>query len=203
MNEALLVVDLQKDFCAGGALAVPDGDAVIPIANQLMAQGSVCVVTADWHPQNHASFAVNNAPGSMPGGEGQVGDIWQTLWPVHCVQGSDGAAFHPFLDTAHADLILRKGYRIDLDSYSAFYENDRKTCTGLDGYLRARGVEAVAIIGLALDYCVAWSAQDACRLGYATRVILPACRAMQSGRALDQALDALERAGVQLDQQMP
>ena len=99
MNEALLVVDLQKDFCAGGALAVPDGDAVIPIANQLMAQGSVCVVTADWHPQNHASFAINNAPGSIPGDEGQVGDIWQTLWPVHCVQGSDGAAFHPSLDT--------------------------------------------------------------------------------------------------------
>ncbi len=202
MNEALLVVDLQKDFCAGGALAVPDGDAVIPIANQLMAQGSVCVVTADWHPQNHASFAINNAPGSIPGDEGQVGDIWQTLWPVHCVQGSDGAAFHPSLDTAHADLILRKGYRSDLDSYSAFFENDRRTCTGLDGYLRARGVEAVAIIGLALDYCVAWSAQDACRLGYATRVILPASRAMQSGRALDQALDALKRAGVLLDQQM-
>ena len=106
------------------------------------------------------------------------------------------------MDTAHADLILRKGYRSDLDSYSAFFENDRRTCTGLDGYLRARGVEAVAIIGLALDYCVAWSAQDACRLGYATRVILPASRAMQSGRALDQALDALKRAGVLLDQQM-
>ena len=203
MNEALLVVDLQKDFCSGGALAVPDADAVIPLANQLMAQSSVCVITADWHPQSHASFAVNNVPGSRPGDEGQVGDIWQTLWPVHCVQGSDGAAFHPLLETDHADLILRKGYRRLLDSYSAFFENDRRTCTGLDGYLRARGVEAVAIIGLALDYCVAWSAEDACRLGYATRVILPACRAMQSGRALEQELEALQRAGVQLVQQMP
>ncbi|MEY3930658.1 MAG: hypothetical protein RLZZ516_2368 [Cyanobacteriota bacterium] len=183
MAEALLVIDLQNDFCPGGALAVPDGDAVVPLANRLLEQASIRVLTADWHPLDHSSFAANQ-PGAP--------------WPVHCVQGSAGAAFHPALNSDRADLILRKGMRSELDSYSAFFENDHTTSTGLDGYLRARGVDALLIVGLALDYCVAWSAQDAARLGYRTRVILPACRAINQAGSLQQALAAMRQGGVLL-----
>jgi nicotinamidase/pyrazinamidase len=183
MAEALLVTDLQNDFCPGGALAVPDGDAVVPLANRLLEQASIRVLTADWHPPDHSSFATNQ-PGAP--------------WPVHCVQGSAGAAFHPALNSERADLILRKGMRRELDSYSAFFENDHTTSTGLDGYLRARGVDALLIVGLALDYCVAWSAQDAARLGYRTRVILPACRAIDQAGSLQQALAAMQQGGVVL-----
>lgn len=128
-----------------------------------------------------------------------MGGIAQTLWPVHCVQGSHGAAFHPELNSAPADLIVRKGFRPHLDSYSAFFENDRRTCTGLDGYLRSRDVEAVVIMGLALDYCVAWSAEDAARLGYRTRVLLQGCRAIDQAGSLQRALEAMHQAGVRLD----
>lgn len=199
--EALLVVDLQNDFCPGGALAVPDGDSVIPLANVLIRRAALSVITADWHPLEHASFASSH-PGAAAGDCGVVGGVQQTLWPVHCVQGSSGAAFHRDLDTDRADLILRKGCRQHLDSYSAFFENDRRTATGLDGYLRSREVDAVAIVGLALDYCVAWSAEDANRLGYRTRVVLPGCRAIQQGEALARGMDALRSAGVKLQSEL-
>ena len=192
------MVDLQNDFCSGGALAVPGADAVVPLANRLLEQATIRVLTADWHPPAHASFAASHA-GKQPFERGLVGGIAQTLWPVHCVQGSHGAAFHPDLNSDPADLIVRKGFRPQLDSYSAFFENDRRTSTGLDGYLRARGAEAVAIMGLALDYCVAWSAEDAARLGYRTRVLLQGCRAIDQAGSLRQALDALRQAGVRLD----
>lgn len=199
MSEALLVIDLQNDFCRGGALAVPDGDAVVPLANRLLEQATIRVLTADWHPPDHASFAASH-PGKLPFERGLVGGIDQTLWPVHCVQDSHGAAFHPALNSEPADLILRKGCRAGLDSYSAFFENDRSTSTGLDAYLRGRGVGAVAIVGLALDYCVAWSAQDAARLGYRTRVILQGCRAIDQGGSLQRALASMRQAGVLLEQ---
>lgn len=198
MQEALLVVDLQNDFCSGGALAVPDAEALIPLANRLLQRATIRVLTADWHPPDHASFAASH-PGAAPFEQGLVGGIAQTLWPVHCVQGSHGAAFHPDLNSDPADLILRKGFRAQLDSYSAFFENDRSTSTGLDGYLRSRQVEAVAIVGLALDFCVAWSAQDAARLGYRTRVILKGCRAIDQAGSLQQGLEAMRQAGVLLD----
>lgn len=198
MQEALLVVDLQNDFCSGGALAVPDAEALIPLANRLLQRATIRVLTADWHPPDHASFATSH-PGAAPFEQGLVGGIAQTLWPVHCVQGSHGAAFHPDLNSDPADLILRKGFRAQLDSYSAFFENDRSTSTGLDGYLRSRQVEAVAIVGLALDFCVAWSAQDAARLGYRTRVILKGCRAIDQAGSLQQGLEAMRQAGVLLD----
>lgn len=198
MQEALLVVDLQNDFCSGGALAVPDAEALIPLANRLLQRATIRVLTADWHPPDHASFATSH-PGAAPFEQGLVGGIAQMLWPVHCVQGSHGAAFHPDLNSDPADLILRKGFRAQLDSYSAFFENDRSTSTGLDGYLRSRQVEAVAIMGLALDFCVAWSAQDAARLGYRTRVILKGCRAIDQAGSLQQGLEAMRQAGVLLD----
>ena len=198
MREALLVVDLQNDFCSGGALAVPGGEQVIPVANRLLERSPIRVLTADWHPPGHASFAASH-PGGVPFQQGLVGGIAQTLWPVHSVQGSHGAAFHADLNSDRADLILRKGFRPRLDSYSAFFENDRCTATGLEGYLRSRGAEAVALVGLALDYCVAWSAQDAVRLGFRTRVILQGCRAIDQEGSLHRALDAMRQVGVQLD----
>ncbi|MEB3199750.1 MAG: bifunctional nicotinamidase/pyrazinamidase [Synechococcaceae cyanobacterium] len=197
MAEALLVIDVQNDFCPGGALAVPDGHRIVPLVNRLLEQAEIRVLTADWHPHDHHSFASQHQ-GRAPLEQGLVGGIRQTLWPEHCVRGSHGAAFHGDLDTDQADFILRKGVRRELDSFSAFYENDRRTSTGLEGYLRSRQVEAVAIVGLALDYCVAWSAQDAARLGYRTRVILPGCRAIDHGGSLQRALEAMRQAGVEL-----
>lgn len=161
--EALLVVDVQNDFCTGGSLPIPEGELIVPLANRLLERSAIRVLTADWHPPSHASFAASQ-PGTAPFDQGVVGGIVQTLWPVHCVQGSHGAEFHPQLASNLAYLILRKGIRPELDSYSAFYENDRQTSTGLDGYLRGRGVDAVAIVGLALDHCVAWSSEDAAPL---------------------------------------
>jgi nicotinamidase/pyrazinamidase len=199
MTEALVVVDLQNDFCPGGALAVPGGDGIVVPVNRLLAAAPVRVLTADWHPPGHLSFAACH-PGKEPFGSGVVGGREQTLWPVHCVQGSFGADFHPALRADLADIILRKGFRAAVDSYSAFFENDRTTSTGLDGYLRSRGVGAVALVGLALDVCVAASAVDAARLGFRTRVILPACRAIDREGSLDGALAAMRGAGVILDE---
>lgn len=198
MTEALVVVDLQNDFCPGGALPVPGGDGIVGPVNRLLESAAVRVLTADWHPPGHLSFAASH-PGAEPFGRGVVGGRSQTLWPVHCVQGSVGADFHPELRADLADVILRKGFRAGVDSYSAFFENDRTTSTGLDGYLRSRGVGALALVGLALDVCVAASAVDAARLGWPTRVILPACRAIDRDGSLDGALAAMRRAGVLLD----
>jgi nicotinamidase/pyrazinamidase len=158
----------------------------------------VRVLTADWHPPGHRSFAAAH-PGKRPFDRGFVGGVEQVLWPEHCVQGTDGAAFHPALRTDLADIILRKGFQPGLDSYSAFFENDRITPTGLEGYLKSRGVDAVVLVGLALDVCVAASAVDAARLGFRTRVVLAGCRAIDRDGSLAKALAAMRGAGVILD----
>lgn len=198
MTEALVVIDLQNDFCPGGALPVPDGDAIVPLVNRLLDRAAIRILTQDWHPAGHASFATSHVD-KMPGDRAIVGGVEQTLWPVHCVQGTPGASFHADLHTDRADLLLRKGSRPDIDSYSAFFENDRITPSGLDGYLRARGVRGLAIVGLALDVCVAASAVDAARLGYTTRVVLPACRGIDLNGSLAAATGAMRSAGVLLD----
>ncbi len=163
MRSALLVVDVQNDFCPGGALAVPAGDAVVPVANRLLRRFPISVLTQDWHPAGHASFASSHARGEAAGHTDLP--VPEHLWPDHCVQGSHGAAFHPGLNADHASLILRKGYHPHLDSYSAFFENDRTTPTGLDGWLRSLGVSRVIVAGLATDYCVISTVIDAVVLG--------------------------------------
>jgi len=196
-RDALIVIDIQNDFCPGGALAVAGGDEIIPRVNALMTEIPVTVLTQDWHPANHASFAVNH-PGAEAFSQVTMPYGAQTLWPAHCVQGSAGAAFHPSLRT-DADLILRKGFRASIDSYSAFFENDRTTPTGLAGYLRERGITDLTFVGLALDFCVGWSAIDAAKLGFATRVLEGACRAIDLGGSLDAARTAMRAAGVALE----
>lgn len=194
-HDLLLVIDVQNDFCTGGALAVPGGDAVVPVINRLASRFRNAVLTQDWHPPGHRSFASSH-PGreafssvTMPYGE-------QTLWPEHCVQGTQGAQFHPDLRVACAQLILRKGFRTEIDSSSAFFENDRTTVTGLTGYLRDRAVRHLVVTGLATDYCVAYSAIDAARLGFRVTVILEACRAIDLAGSLDAAINQMRRAGV-------
>ena len=191
----LIVIDVQNDFCPGGSLAVENGDAVITPINQLIGQFANVVLTQDWHPQDHSSFAANQ-PGknpfemiTMPYGD-------QVLWPVHCVQDTAGAAFHKDLDYTRAQLIIRKGFRSEIDSYSAFFENDRSTPTGLHGYLQERDISSIVLAGLATDYCVAYSALDAASLDLATTVILPACRAIDLDGSLATQLSAMKDAGV-------
>lgn len=196
-NEALIVVDIQNDFCPGGALAVAGGDQIIPRVNAMMGTFAAVVLTQDWHPAGHSSFASTH-PGAAPFSQIEVSYGPQTLWPDHCVQGSTGAAFHPGLRTDPAQLTIRKGFRAAIDSYSAFFENDRRTPTGLHGYLTARGITAVTLVGLATDYCVAFSALDAARLGYAVTVELAACRAIDLGGSLTAALAQMRAAGVNL-----
>ncbi|WP_317890538.1 bifunctional nicotinamidase/pyrazinamidase [Acidicapsa ligni] len=176
-KDTLLVIDVQRDFCAAGALAIPDGDAVVPIVNQLAQHFRHVILTQDWHTPGHHSFAASHVHRhpyetiQAPYGE-------QTLWPDHCVQGTPGADFHPDLDIPHAELILRKGFRPNIDSYSAFLENDKTTPTGLAGYLRERGFQRIFLVGLAYDYCVRFSAVDAVRAGFSAFVIEDACRAV-------------------------
>ncbi len=198
VTEALIVIDIQNDFCPGGALAVAGGDEIIPRVNALMQELPVTVLTQDWHPEEHSSFAAIHA-GCAPFQTIEMPYGPQTLWPVHCVQGSAGAAFHPGLSLDPADLILRKGFRAEVDSYSAFFENDHTTPTGLAGYLRERGITDLTFVGLALDYCVAWSAIDAARLGFRARVLEGACRAIDLAGSLAAARDAMRAAGVVLD----
>lgn len=197
-NEALIVIDVQNDFCPGGALAVAEGDRIVPQVNALLRQFHVRVLTQDWHPANHSSFAANH-PGAAPFSTVEMSYGEQVLWPVHCVQGEGGAAFHPQLDLDLADLILRKGFRPEIDSYSAFYENDRVTPTGLEGYLRSRGVTAVTLVGLATDFCVAYSALDSVGHGFRTTVRLDLCRAIDLNGSLDDALARMTDAGVRLE----
>jgi nicotinamidase/pyrazinamidase len=173
--DVLLVVDVQNDFCPGGGLSVPRGDEVVPIVNKLAARFANVVLTQDWHPRGHGSFA-SSYPGRKPYDVVTLSYGEQILWPDHCVQGTSGAAFHEDLAVPQAALILRKGFRREIDSYSAFFENDRTTPTGLTGYLRERGLERVFIAGLAFDFCVAYSAVDAARQGFAVVVIEDACR---------------------------
>ncbi|TJZ93279.1 bifunctional nicotinamidase/pyrazinamidase [Paracoccus gahaiensis] len=197
MPRALIVIDLQIDFCPGGALAVQGGDEIVAPVNALMDGVDAVILTQDWHPADHASFA-DTHPGAAPFSQVQMPYGPQVLWPAHCVIGSKGAAFHPGLATDRADLILRKGFRRGIDSYSAFFENDRTTPTGLAGYLRERGIDQLTLAGLALDFCVGWSAMDAARLGFQVQVIQDACRAIDTGGSLQAAQDGMRRAGVHL-----
>ncbi|MEO0361209.1 MAG: bifunctional nicotinamidase/pyrazinamidase [Pseudomonadota bacterium] len=193
-TEALIIIDVQVDFCPGGALAVADGDAVVAPINALQDRFEARVLTQDWHPENHSSFAANH-DGAAPFSTYEAPYGTQVLWPIHCVQGSPGAAFHPDL-RADADLVIRKGFRPAIDSYSAFFENDHETPTGLAGYLRERGIERVTLCGLALDFCVAYSALDAARLGFGTTVVEDACRAIDLDDSLADALAKMDAAGV-------
>ena len=194
---ALLAIDVQNDFCPGGALAVEGGDQVVAPINALMARFERVVLTQDWHPPDHVSFATNQ-PGRAAFESVRLAYGEQTLWPVHCVSGSRGAEFHPALETQRAQMIVRKGFRPHIDSYSAFFDNDHTTATGLHGYLRAREIEALTLAGLATDYCVAWSALDAVQLGYATTVVLSACRAIDLDGSLARQRQAMEEAGVRV-----
>lgn len=194
-DDVLLVVDVQNDFCPGGALAVTDGDAVVPLANRLGRTFSHVLLTQDWHPPGHQSFASAH-PGRRPFETIQAAYGAQTLWPDHCVQGTEGAAFHPELDLTQAELIIRKGFRPEIDSYSAFFENDRKTATGLGGYLRQRGFTRIFLVGLATDYCVHYSAVDAVGEGFQAVVIEDACRAIDLDGSLAEARENMAKAGV-------
>jgi nicotinamidase/pyrazinamidase len=193
-RDALIVVDVQNDFCPGGALAVPDGDAVVPAINRLARAFPRVVITQDWHPAGHASFASGH--GRRPFETGRLAYGPQVLWPDHCVQGTRGAALHDGLDLPHAQLILRKGHHPKVDSYSAFVEADRKTKTGLAAWLRAKGVTRVFVCGLATDFCVAWTAEDARRAGFRAVVVEDACRAIDLDGSLAAAWKRLARAGV-------
>jgi nicotinamidase/pyrazinamidase len=186
-NDSLLIVDVQNDFCHGGALAVPGGSEVVPLINRLLGKNPgfrTVVLTQDWHPANHKSFASNQPAGARPFDVVEMPYGPQVLWPDHCIQASAGASFHPELDTRSATLVIRKGMNPAIDSYSAFRENDRETETGLAGYLRDRGVERIFLVGLALDYCVRFSAVDARGLGFAAVVIANACRAIDNNGSL-------------------
>lgn len=195
MSKALIVIDVQNDFCPGGALAVPGGNDIVSGINALMGSFDAVILTQDWHPQGHSSFATSHASKApydlveMPYGP-------QVLWPDHCVQGSLGAALHADLNADRADLIIRKGYNPAIDSYSAFFENDQTTPTGLEGYLRSRGLTDLTLVGLATDFCVNFSALDAAKLGFDVTVDLSLCRAIDLDGSLDAALSGMKEAGV-------
>jgi nicotinamidase/pyrazinamidase len=194
-QDVLLVIDVQNDFMPGGALAVPRGDEVVPIINRLAGAFPHVVLTQDWHPRGHASFASSH-PGSKPFDRTRLHYGDQVLWPDHCVQGTWGAALHPDLTIHHAQLIVRKGHHAAIDSYSAFAEADRKRTTGLAGYLREHGIERVFACGLATDFCVAWSALDARAAGFKVAVIEDACRAIDNAGSLAAAWKDMDAAGV-------
>ena len=196
-THALIVIDVQNDFCPGGALAVAGGDDVVPIINELSPNFEHLILTQDWHPAHHSSFASSH-PGRQHFETIMMAYGEQTLWPDHCVQGSGGAAFHPHLNRTRCELIIRKGFRHHIDSYSAFYENDHTTPTGLGGYLAERGINEVTFVGLATDYCVAYSALGAAKLGLKTTVRLDACRGIDLGGSLELMLGKMRDAGVQL-----
>ncbi len=197
MSTALIVIDVQNDFCPGGALAVPEGNAIVPGINALMDDFDSVILTQDWHPAGHSSFASGHA-GRAPYDMMDMPYGPQVLWPDHCVQGTPGAAFHSTLSTDRADLIIRKGYDPAIDSYSAFFENDQTTATGLEGYLRTRGITSLTMVGLATDFCVNYSAQDAAKLGFSVTVRSDLCRAINLDGSLSNALQGMEDAGVKL-----
>lgn len=192
--KALMIIDVQNDFCPGGALEVPGGDQVVPVINELSARFDVVVQTQDWHPEGHSSFASSHNGKDpfetieMPYGE-------QVLWPDHCVQGSNGAQFHPNLITTRSQLIVRKGFRKEIDSYSAFYENDNKTRTGLAGYLRSRGVDTLYAAGLATDFCVKWSVVDGLKEGFDVFVVEDAVKGIDIEGSVARAWKEMEEAG--------
>ena len=196
-TDLLLIIDVQNDFCPGGALAVTDGDSIVPVINKLIGKFSNVALTQDWHPAGHSSFASSHTghdpftSKTMPYGE-------QTLWPDHCIQDSYGAEFHNALNTHPASIIIRKGYNPAVDSYSAFYENDQKPRTGLNGYLRDKNIQHIFCVGLALDYCVFYSARDAVKENFQTTVITDACRAIDLDGSAKQAIDEMTANGISL-----
>ena len=194
-RDLLLVIDVQNDFCTGGNLAVAGGEEVVPIINRLGKKFANVVITQDWHPAGHSSFASSHE-GLEPFTEITMPYGAQTLWPDHCIQGSAGAELNSGLDIPHASMIVRKGYRKEIDSYSAFFENDHTTPTGLSGYLRERGFEKVYCVGLALDFCVRFSAVDASKLGFSAVVLEEACRAIDMMGSLAEAREDLAESGV-------
>lgn len=196
-GQALIVIDVQNDFCPGGALAVQGGHEIVPLINDLLASFDHVILTQDWHPKGHSSFASSH-PGKEPFETVEMPYGPQTLWPDHCVQGTPGADFHPGLVWTKAELVIRKGFRTAIDSYSAFFENDHRTPTGLGGYLRERGIDQVTLAGLATDYCVAYSALDAVRQGFSATVRLDACRAIDLGGSLAVMTEQMRDAGVRL-----
>lgn len=193
--EALVIIDVQNDFCPGGKLPVPDGDEVVPLINSLLPYFNQVIQTQDWHPLDHSSFSSNHKGKSeyetisLSYGE-------QLLWPDHCVQGTQGAEFHPGLNTEESRLIVRKGFRKEIDSYSAFFENDQKTKTGLDGFLSSLGIKTLFLCGLATDFCVKWSALDARNLGYEVYVLEDAVRAIDLNGSKASAISEMKDAGV-------
>jgi nicotinamidase/pyrazinamidase len=196
-RDVLLVIDVQNDFCPGGSLAVPDGDAILPTVNRLAREFAHVILTQDWHPPGHSSFASAH-PGRQPYETTEMDYGPQILWPDHCVQDTPGAAFRTGLDVPRAELVLRKGFHKAIDSYSAFRENDRRTATGLAAYLRERGFERVTLCGLATDFCVLYSALDVREAGFATSVVLDACRGIDHEGSLARAVAAMREAGVTL-----
>ena len=201
MASALIVIDVQNDFCPGGALAVEEGDRIVQGINALMAEtqndGGAVVLTQDWHPAGHSSFASSH-PGKEPMSMTEMPYGPQVLWPDHCIQGSHGARFHADLEVDRADLIIRKGYNPAIDSYSAFFENDHTTPTGLEGYLRTRGIKDLVMVGLATDFCVNFSAVDAAELGFKVEVRQDLCRGIDLDGSMSAALKGMEKAGVTL-----
>ena len=195
-DDLLLIIDVQNDFCPGGALAVADGDAVVPVINRLAKSFDHVVLTQDWHPAGHSSFVTSHF-GTSPSKAVAMPYGQQTLWPDHCLQGTTGAAFHPDLVIDQAQLTIRKGFRPEMDFYSAFFENDRRTPTGLAGYLRDRGLRQIFLVGLATDFCVYYSAVDARRLGFDTVLVEAGCRAIDLAGSLDAAWAGMATVGVQ------
>jgi nicotinamidase/pyrazinamidase len=194
-SDVLLVVDVQNDFCPGGNLAVPEGDKVVPVINALARRFQHVVLTQDWHPAAHHSFASSHT-GRNPYDTVEVADGPQILWPDHCVQGTRGAELRADLDIPHSALVIRKGFRSHIDSYSAFYENDRKTPTGLAGYLRERGLKRIFVAGLALDFCVRYSAEDARREGFEVVVVEDACRGIDVAGSVKATRESFAALGV-------
>ncbi len=195
MSKALIVIDVQNDFCPGGALAVEGGDEIVPGINALMGDFETVILTQDWHPKGHSSFASSH--GAAPFSTTEMPYGTQVLWPDHCIQGTEGAAFHTDL-RVDGDLIIRKGYNPAIDSYSAFFENDHVTPTGLEGYLRTRGIDTLTMVGLATDFCVNFSAVDAAKLGFTVAVRTDFCRAIDMDGSLAAALDGMKTAGVEV-----
>jgi nicotinamidase/pyrazinamidase len=197
-DKALLIIDIQNDFCPGGSLAVPGGDEIIPAINNLSGKFERIIATQDWHPHNHMSFAVNH-PGKKDFDVIDFNGIKQELWPEHCVCGTKGAEFHSDLDIKNVNLIIRKGDNPWIDSYSAFRENDKKTKTGLDGYLKSLGIKKIYICGLALDYCVFYSAMDSRELGFETYIIIDATKGLDSPEGnIDRALEEMRKNGIKI-----
>jgi nicotinamidase/pyrazinamidase len=196
-RDVLVIVDVQNDFCPGGALAVPKGDEIVPAVNRLASEFAHVILTQDWHPRGHASFASSH-PGKQPFETIQLPYGQQILWPDHCVQGTPGAVFHPDLHAQHAELVVRKGFRSAIDSYSAFRENDHRTPTGLAGYLKERGFDRITLCGLATDFCVFYSAMDGREAGFAISVVTAACRGIDVDGSLSHAMRSMKEAGVTL-----